>query len=101
MKIAVKNFDNKPVREIELPELGTVSRFHGKPTDDEAFFGFTSFLRPLTVYRYGMNDGAQSVFTEPCGNTTASLQPTSELVVLVKSTGSFGIGAPDSAAWSA
>ena len=43
---------------------------------------------------------SQSLFTEPFGSTTASLQPTSALVGLWKMIGSFGIGEPVSAAWS-
>jgi prolyl oligopeptidase len=38
--------------EIILPGLGTASAFQGKRADSEAFFSFTSFVRPATVYRY-------------------------------------------------
>jgi prolyl oligopeptidase len=50
---------------VDLPELGTASQFRGKHSDNEAFFSFTSFLRPPTVYRYEVRDGKVSEFHAP------------------------------------
>ena len=51
------DLDGNRLGEIPLPTLGTVltnleSVVSGKRADQELFFGFTSFLHPLTVYRY-------------------------------------------------
>ena len=43
---------------------------------------------------------SQSLFSEPCGSTTGSWQPTMQLVGFMNSTGSLGTWAPVSAAWS-
>jgi hypothetical protein len=39
--------------------------------------------------------------TEARGSITGSLGPWMQLVAFMNTTGSFGIGTPDSAAWSA
>jgi hypothetical protein len=45
---------------------------------------------------------SQSLLTEPLGSTTVVVAaPECTLMALVKTTGSFGIGRPASAAWSA
>ncbi|MNO08343.1 hypothetical protein D3C81_2309400 [compost metagenome] len=44
---------------------------------------------------------SQSSLVEPRGFKTVSFGPTMQEVALEKSTGSSGIGRPDSAAWSA
>jgi prolyl oligopeptidase len=40
------------VKEIPLPDLGTITEFNGKEDGNELYFSFTSFLSPPTVYRY-------------------------------------------------
>jgi prolyl oligopeptidase len=63
--------DGKKLGEIALPALGTVltnfeSTVSGMRTDTELFFGFTSFLFPLTIYRYDFAaDRCEAVFAPP------------------------------------
>jgi prolyl oligopeptidase len=38
--------------EIPLPGLGTVGGFQGKRSDSEAYFSYTSYTAPASVYRY-------------------------------------------------
>ncbi len=52
-------------REIELPGLGSVTGFSGKPTDDETFYSFSSFTVPPAIYRYNFKTGASELFREP------------------------------------
>jgi len=54
--------DGAFVREVELPGIGSASGFGGKPDDPETFFGFSSFNRPPTLYRYDVATGASSVW---------------------------------------
>ncbi len=42
--------DGSDERRVELP-LGTVSGLSGKPSKEEAFFSFSSYVKPPTVYR--------------------------------------------------
>ena len=63
----VKVFDinGKPVREVSLPGLGTVSGFGGKRDQSETFYSFNSYTSPSVIYRYDMKTGASSVFRQP------------------------------------
>ncbi|MCI0417873.1 MAG: prolyl oligopeptidase family serine peptidase, partial [Acidobacteria bacterium] len=61
-RVKVFNADGKPVRDIAFPSLGTVSGVSGRWESGEAFFLFTSFHVPTTIYRYGVADGKQEVW---------------------------------------
>ncbi|CUS98872.1 prolyl oligopeptidase [Candidatus Kryptobacter tengchongensis] len=63
-RIEIYSLDGKFVREIKLPGIGTVSGLSGKQKDKEMFFGFTSFLHPLNVYRYDFTTGKLELFFE-------------------------------------
>jgi prolyl oligopeptidase len=64
---AVKIFDlqGKLLKELELPELGSVGGFSGKQDEQEAFYSFSSFIRPNTVYRLDLNDFKSEIFFAP------------------------------------
>jgi prolyl oligopeptidase len=55
----------KLIKELELPELGTVGGFSGKEDDAEAFYSFSSFIRPTTIYRLDMQSLVSEVFFTP------------------------------------
>ena len=63
----VKVFDKEGelMSEIDLPGLGTVEGFDGRPGDSETFYKFTGFTSPGTVYRYDVETGKNTVFREP------------------------------------
>lgn len=50
------------VREIAFPSLGTVSGISGRWSSPEAFFAFTSFHIPTTIYRYQVASGKQDIW---------------------------------------
>lgn len=50
---------------LELPTLGSLTAFEGKPDDTEAFYAFESFALPPSVYRLDLATGASSVFKQP------------------------------------
>ncbi len=56
------DLDGKPVREIELPALGTAGGFYGKRPDKITFYSFTSFTYPPTIYKYDIAGGKSEVF---------------------------------------
>ncbi len=64
---AVKIYDlqGKLLKELELPELGTVGGFSGKEHDTEAFYSFSSFVRPTTIYRIDLNNYKSEIFFTP------------------------------------
>jgi prolyl oligopeptidase len=57
----VKIFDpaGKHLGDIAFPTLGTVSSVSGRWDRDEAFYSFTSFVVPTTIYRYSAAEGRQ------------------------------------------
>ncbi|MEW6197256.1 MAG: prolyl oligopeptidase family serine peptidase [Planctomycetota bacterium] len=63
----VRLFDltGRPLRELELPGLGSAGGFGGKRTDTETFYNFTSFSVPNTIYRYDLTTGQSAVFRQP------------------------------------
>jgi prolyl oligopeptidase len=63
--VKVTDMKGKPVREISLPGIGTVSGFSGKRGETETFYSFTGFTNPTTIYRLDMKSGKSSVFRQP------------------------------------
>ncbi|HEY9115023.1 MAG TPA: prolyl oligopeptidase family serine peptidase, partial [Bacteroidales bacterium] len=50
------------IREMELPAIGTLSGFNGEKDNDLAFYGFTSFTFPSSVYQFDIPTGNSSVY---------------------------------------
>jgi prolyl oligopeptidase len=63
--LRVFDLNGKPVQEVNLPEIGTVGAVSGKASETQAFFSFTSFLRPNTIYSLDMNTLNTNVFKAP------------------------------------
>jgi prolyl oligopeptidase len=63
--LRVFDLAGKPIQEVKLPEIGTVGGVTGKTKDQMAFFSFTSFLRPNTIYSLDMNTLETKVFKAP------------------------------------
>ncbi len=63
----VKVFDlaGRFVREIPLPGLGSAGGFHGKRTDTETFYAYTSFSTPAVIFRYDATTATSTVFRQP------------------------------------
>lgn len=55
------NLDGTFVRELELPAIGTLSGFNGEKNKNTAFYGFTSFTFPSSVYEYDVTTGASEL----------------------------------------
>jgi prolyl oligopeptidase len=63
--VKVVDLTGKPVREIALPGIGSVSGFSGKRGDTETFYSFTGFTNPTTIYRLDMASGKSEIFRQP------------------------------------
>jgi prolyl oligopeptidase len=57
--------DGTPDGTVQLPGIGSVENLQGEPEDSEAFFKFTSFNVPGTVYQYDVAQGTTNVWVEP------------------------------------
>ncbi len=54
--------DGRRVRDIEFPALGSASGINGRWDSGEAFYSFSSYHIPTTIYRYDVAGGQQSVW---------------------------------------
>ncbi len=63
--LRVFDLAGKLIQEVKLPEIGTVGGMTGKPNDPMAFFLFSSFLRPNTIYSLDMRSLEIKVFKAP------------------------------------
>ena len=60
--VSLYNKDGKFDRLLELPGVGTVHGFAGHQDDSDAYFSYTSFNAPPTVYKLNPQSNSQSVF---------------------------------------
>lgn len=58
----VYDMTGKKLNEIKLPTAGTVSGISGDKDDNEAFYTFTSFTFPPTIYKYNIAENTSEVF---------------------------------------
>lgn len=67
VKPQVKQYDmnGKLEREVQLPGIGTVNGFDGKPGDKETYYVFTSFTYPATIFKYDIASGKSTVYDRP------------------------------------
>ncbi|MBL7139219.1 MAG: S9 family peptidase, partial [Bacteroidales bacterium] len=59
------DYDGNQTGEIELPTVGTMAGFNGKKGDDIAFYGFTSYTFPTTVFKYDVAMNQSEVYIRP------------------------------------
>lgn len=66
-KTEVRRFamDGTPDGIVELPGVGSVGGFQGNEEDNEAFFIFSSFDTPMTVFRYDVAVNRSEVWAAP------------------------------------
>jgi prolyl oligopeptidase len=61
-KAYIYSIDGKLENEVKYPVLGTAGGFSGKKEDDIAFYSFTSFIFPNTIYKLDVNENKSSVY---------------------------------------
>jgi len=64
-KVRLYDLKGQLEREITLPGVGSLAGFAGRREDTEAFFGFTSYNLPTTLYRYDFTTAKSEVFRQP------------------------------------
>ena len=62
--VNIHDIDGTFIRSIDFPTKGTAG-FSGNRDDDRAFFSFTSFNYPTTIFEYRVSTGVTTVFKEP------------------------------------
>lgn len=63
----VQQFDRsgKLERTIELPDVGSASGFGAKRAETELYYSFTSYVYPLTIFKYDIASGKSTLFRAP------------------------------------
>jgi prolyl oligopeptidase len=60
--ISVFDTAGKPITEIRPPSIGWMSSFHGRWQDDQAFYSFSAYHIPNTIYSYDLGSLTQSIW---------------------------------------
>ncbi len=60
--LEVRDLDGTLVREVPLPGIGSASNLSGRDDEDEAYFSFTSYTTPTSIYRTSVKTGATSLY---------------------------------------
>ena len=68
----VYSLEGKLLQEVQYPGLGNGGGLGGLKDDQFAFYVFTSFTVPPTIYKYDIATGVSSIFREPAVNFTPS-----------------------------
>lgn len=59
------NYEGKDETEIILPGPGSAGGFNGRKKDSEAFYSFSSFTEPGTIFRYDIAQNQSSLYFRP------------------------------------
>ncbi|HEY3123489.1 MAG TPA: prolyl oligopeptidase family serine peptidase, partial [Thermoanaerobaculia bacterium] len=63
-RIRIFDAQGKPRGEISFPAVGSASGLRGEWGKNEAFFTFSSFVTPTTIYRYNVAKGTREVWAK-------------------------------------
>jgi prolyl oligopeptidase len=63
----VKQYDYSGlfIKDIDLPETGTVTGFNGERQDKTVYFSFTNYITPNTIYEFDIKKGQSIVYNSP------------------------------------
>jgi prolyl oligopeptidase len=64
-RVKLAGLDGADLGVIDLPGLGTVDGFAGRPGDTETWYTFNSFLNPSEIYHYDFRTGTSTLFRRP------------------------------------
>jgi prolyl oligopeptidase len=63
-RVEIFDLDGKSLGEISFPALGSVGGMRGRWAENEAFFAFSSFHIPTTIYRYDVASGEKTIWNQ-------------------------------------
>lgn len=64
-KAYVYSLEGERIHEIVLPGIGSMGSFRGDKEDNEAFYTFSSYTMPPTIFRYDIENNKSEVFRKP------------------------------------
>jgi len=60
----IYTMDGEKIADLNLPGIGTMSGFNGEKDENVAFYGFTSFTFPSTIYKYDIAENKSEIYRE-------------------------------------
>ena len=63
-QVKVFEMSGAPVREVQLPGIGTAAGFNGRRTDTETFYSFSSFATPPSIFKYDLITGKSTLLRQ-------------------------------------
>ena len=63
-ELKVYSFEGEHLRDIQLPQMGSVSAISGEKQAEEIFFKFTSFAVPDQIYQTSVRDSKSTVWSK-------------------------------------
>lgn len=64
-KLKIYGLDGKLKQEVTLPGIGTIQAISGSKDDSEAYFSFTSFIQPVSIYKLDIETGKVTPYKKP------------------------------------
>ena len=64
-KVRQYAYDGKLIREVEVPEIGTIGGFDGGEKDEELYFLLTNYTTPIASYHYDLASGKTTLYKRP------------------------------------
>jgi len=58
----VYDYEGNYIEDLSLPGIGTLSGINGKKDENTAFYSFTSFTFPSTIYKYDVKNNKSEVY---------------------------------------
>lgn len=63
-RVAQYSYEGKLDWQIALPGIGTASGFGGEDEEKEFFYSYTSFVDPVTIYKYDIATGKSTLYSK-------------------------------------
>ena len=82
--VKICDLTGQPVRDVQLPGLGSAGGFGGKRSDTESFYSFTSYTVPGRIYRYDPATGTSTLWREPKVDFSPDAYETKQVFYLSK-----------------
>ncbi|MEE4178574.1 MAG: prolyl oligopeptidase family serine peptidase [Bacteroides sp.] len=64
-KVYIHDMEGQRIGELELPTVGSFGGFSGKKDESTAFFSFSSYTFPSTIYKYDAAANTYEVYFQP------------------------------------
>ncbi|OQX80897.1 MAG: S9 family peptidase [Bacteroidetes bacterium 4484_249] len=61
----IYDYNGKYIEDLSLPGIGSLSGISGKKDENIAFYSFTSFTFPSTIYKYDVSKNKSEVYRKP------------------------------------